>query len=78
MAAAFTEEQYSIIGRLIVERFGQAIGVTEGRTSVSLREIREEAAESLAGTTTTSLGQVKAEIESPSSRARWHRWTARI
>ena len=63
MAAAFTEEQYSIIGRLIDERFGQAIGMTEGRTSVSLREIRAEAAESLAGTTATSLGQVKAEIE---------------
>ena len=63
MAAAFTDEQYSIIGRMIDERVGQAIGMTEGRTAVSLREIRAEAAESLAGTTATSLGQIKAEIE---------------
>ena len=63
MAAAFTDEQYSIIGRMIDERVGQAIGITEGRTAVSLREIRAEAAESLAGTTATSIGQIKAEIE---------------
>ena len=63
MAAAFSDEQYSIIGRLIDERVGQAIGMTEWRTAVSLREIGSEAAESLAGTTATSLGQIKAEIE---------------
>ena len=62
MEAAFTDEQYSIIGRLIDERVGHAIGMTEGRTAASLREIRSEAAESLAGTTATSLGQIKAAI----------------
>ena len=63
MAAAFTDEQYSIIRRMIDERVGQAIGMTEARTAVSLQEIRAEAAESLAGSTATSLGQIKAEIE---------------
>ena len=48
---------------VIGEQVGQAIGMTERRTSVSLREIRAEAAESLAGTSATSLWQVKAEIE---------------
>ena len=62
MAAAFAEEQYAIIGPLVDEKVGQAIGVAEGRTSVSLREIRAEAAESLAGTTAASLRQIEAQI----------------
>ena len=62
-AEAFTVEQYSIIGRMIDERVGPAIGRTEGRTATFLREIRTEAAESLPGTTATSLGQIKGEIE---------------
>ena len=37
--------------------------MTEGHPSVFLRGIRAEAAESLAGTTASSLGQDKAEIE---------------
>ena len=69
MAAAVAEEQYGIIGRLFDERFGQAIGKAEGRTSVSLREIRAEAAESLAGPLATFLGQVKAEIARVQTRA---------
>ena len=62
MAAAFTEEQYAIIGRLIDERVGQAIGMTEGRTAVSLREIRAEVVESLAVTTATSIEQAKERL----------------
>ena len=62
MATALTEELYAIIGRLIDKKVGQAIGATEGRTAVSLREIRAEAAESLLGTMTASLGQIEAEI----------------
>ena len=60
MTVAVTGELYCIISRPIDEHVGQAIGITEGRTTVSLREICGEAAESLAGTMAASLAQIEA------------------
>ena len=62
MAAAFTEGQYEIVSRLIDEKVAQAIGISEGRTTLSLLETRGEAAENIKGSTASSLAQIESAI----------------
>ena len=60
--AAFSDEQYQIIGRLIDEKVAQAIAITVGRATLFLRDIRDEASESLKGTTAGSVSQVEIAV----------------